>query len=134
MLNSVLQSSKSYMRPWTLWIFAFAFACLMSRPVLGQQPGMQLPRPQLPDETTSNTNTKSTHHPTSTKEVAEKLRKGFDSKNAAYAGSNIKAAVDDQSVTLNGTVKSEMQREMALQLTRAYADDRRIVDHLVVQQ
>jgi BON domain len=74
------------------------------------------------------------HQKLSTKEVEEKLRKGFDSKNAAYSGSNIQAAVDDQSVTLTGTVNRQKQHEMALQLTRAYADERKITDHWVVQQ
>jgi len=73
-------------------------------------------------------------HAMSTKDVAEKLKKGLDSKNAAYNGSDIKAVVDDQSVTLNGTVNSESQREMALQLAQAYGGDRKIVDRLVVQR
>lgn len=65
--------------------------------------------------------------------LRRKLQKGLESKNAAYAGSNIRPVVDDQSVTLNGTVSSESQHEMALQLTRAYAGERRIVDRLIVQ-
>jgi osmotically-inducible protein OsmY len=69
-----------------------------------------------------------------TKEVKEKLEKGFDSKNAAYAGSNIQATVDDQSITLTGTVNSESQKEMAVQLARAYADDRKVIDRLVIPQ
>lgn len=132
MLGAVLQSQSHVQRHIRRWMLVCLLG-IMSGPIFGQQPGMQLPHPQVPDETTPNTNTKHNHHPTPTKEVAEKLRKGFDSKNAAYTGSNIQAAVDDQSVTLNGTVKSEMQREMAMQLAQAYADDRKIVDRLVVQ-
>jgi osmotically-inducible protein OsmY len=37
-------------------------------------------------------------------------------------------------VTLNGTVNSESQREMARQLAQAYGGDRKIVDRLVVQR
>lgn len=111
-----------------------AFLCFALATISAQQPGgLQLPRPQLPDENAPDT--KPQHHPKlSTKEVEEKLRKGFDSKNAAYSGSKIQAAVDDQNVTLTGTVNSQTQHEMALQLARAYADDRKIIDHLLVQQ
>ena len=105
------------------------FLCLISTAGFAQLPGMQLPRPQLPDDTTPSS--KPVHHQKiSTKQVEEKLRKGFDNKNAAYTGSNIQPAVDDQSITLTGTVSGEGQREMALQLARAYADDRRVIDRL----
>lgn len=94
----------------------------------------QLPN-QLPRDTNNEPNTKPAHeHPASTKDVQEKLKKGFDSKNVAYAGSSIQPLVDDQTVTLNGTVTSEIQHEMALQLARAYGENRKIVDRLVVRQ
>ncbi len=69
----------------------------------------------------------------STKDVKEKLDKALDSKNAAYAGSDIKVAVDDQNVTLSGAVQSSMQREMAMQLARAYAGNRKIVNQLAIR-
>lgn len=69
----------------------------------------------------------------STKDVKEKLEKALDNKNVAYAGSDIKVAVDDQSVTLNGAVQSSMQREMAMQLARAYAGSRKIVNQLSIR-
>jgi BON domain-containing protein len=72
-------------------------------------------------------------HQSSSKEVAEKLHKALDNKNAAYRGSNIQSSVDDQTVTLTGSVTSSMQRDMAVQLARAYADDRQIVNKLVIQ-
>jgi osmotically-inducible protein OsmY len=78
-------------------------------------------------------NTKPVHDNMSSKDVTEKLHKALDSKNAAYAGSNIEAVADDQTVTLSGTVTSSMQREMALQLARAYAGNRKIVDKLTIQ-
>jgi len=120
---------KSQIRRWMFPVFL----CLAVGTMFGQQPGLPSPRPQLPDE--SAPDSKAPHQKKiSTREVEEKLRKGFDPKNAAYAGSNIQAAVNDQSVTLTGTVTSEGQREMAVQLAKAYADNRQIVDHLVVQQ
>lgn len=94
----------------------------------------QLPN-QLPPDANNQPNSKPAHeHPLGTKEVQEKLQKAFDNKNAAYAGSSIQTSVDDQSVTLNGSVTSELQHEMALQLVRAYGEDRKIVDHLAVKE
>lgn len=72
-------------------------------------------------------------HQSSSKEIADRLHKLLDSKNAAYRGSNIQSSVDDQTITLTGSVTSSMQRDMAVQLARAYADDRQIVDKLVIQ-
>ena len=109
---------------WTL------FLLLASPAMIGQQPGRTMPSVSGDNAP----NTKSDHHQMSTKDVAEKLQKDLDSKNAAYAGSKIQAVVDDQSVTLSGTVTSQSQHEMAIQLAKAYAGDRRIVDHLVIQQ
>lgn len=128
MQHAVSQSRKNLFSLWILGAVLF----LMTGISCGQQPGLPLPRPQLPDETASAPNHKATHHQP-TKEVEEKLRKGFDRKNAAYAGSNIQPAVDDQSITLSGSVTSQMQHDMALQLAQAYADDRKIIDHLAIQ-
>lgn len=106
---------------------AILAVCLPSA-LLAQLP--QSSAPPLPDQ--NETNTKEHHDHMSTKDVQEKLQKGLDSKNAAYAGSDIKVAVDDQSVTLSGAVQSSMQREMAMQLARAYAGNRKIVDQLAI--
>ncbi len=119
---------KTVMRCWML----AAFLCLISGLTWTQQPGLPLPKPQLPGQDAPDAKPPR-HQKLSNKDVGEKLRKGFDTKNAPYAGSHIKAAVGDQNVTLTGTVNSEAQREMALQLARAYADDRTIVDKLVIQ-
>lgn len=101
---------------------------------LWSQPAPQFPRSSTPPVTDDNApNTKVRHDKISTKDVQEKLQKGLDSKNAAYAGSDIKVAADDQSVTLNGTVTSSIQHEMAMQLARAYAGGRKIVDKLSIR-
>jgi osmotically-inducible protein OsmY len=92
---------------------------------------------QLPKQSTADQNapnTKPIHDQKATKDVTEKLQKAFDPKNAPYAGSNIQPTVDDQTVTLAGTVKDEGQREMALQIARAYAGNRKIVDRLTIPQ
>jgi hypothetical protein len=88
-----------------LWMFLL----LCSTPaVFCQQPGAQSPQPSIMDE---KTKAPKPAHAMSTRDVA-----------------------DDQSVTLNGTVNSESQREMARQLAQAYGGDRKIVDRLVVQR
>ena len=119
-----------------LWQWMLCAALSFCPGVLLASPAaFQFPQSKPPISDPNAPNTKpAEHHETSTKDVEEKLRKGFDSKNAAYAGSDIQAVVDDQSVTLKGTVKSESQREMALQLAQAYAGNRKIMDRLVVPQ
>ncbi|HKV92042.1 MAG TPA: BON domain-containing protein [Candidatus Angelobacter sp.] len=98
------------------------------------QPVPQFPRSSTPPVTNDNApNTKEHHDRMSTKDVQEKLQKGLDNKNAAYAGSDIKVAANDQSVTLKGTVTSSTQHEMAMQLARAYAGSRKIVDQLTIR-
>ena len=78
--------------------------------------------------------TKTKQHQMSTKDVQENLQKALDNKNPAYTGSNIQTAVDDQTITLSGTVTSSSQREMARQMAQAYAGNRKIVDRLVISQ
>ena|SRR5579859_1111732 len=95
------------------------------------QPPLQLPQGANTDQNARNT--KPIHDQKASQDVAEKLEKAFDPKNAAYAGSAIRPVVDDQAVTLNGAVKDEGQHEMALQLARAYAGSRKIVDRLTIQ-
>ena len=111
---------------WTLVLLLFSPA------MVAQLPGSGRTRPSVSDDNTPNN--KSDHHQMSTKDVAEKLQKDLDNKNAAYVGSKIQAAVNDQSITLSGTVTSQSQHEMAMQLAKAYAGNRRIVDRLVIQQ
>jgi BON domain len=94
---------------------------------------LQLPAQKIGDDPNAP-QTKTKVHQASTKDVQEKLEKGLDSKNPAYSGSSIQTAVDDQTITLSGTVTSQQQREMARQLAQAYAGNRRIVDRLVISR
>jgi osmotically-inducible protein OsmY len=103
---------------------------------IGQQPMHlpgQTPRGDNPADANAPDTKKPKKHDSSSKDVQEKLAKALDNKNAAYQGSSIKTTVDDQSVTLAGTVNSSSQHEMALQIARAYAENRKIVDRLVIQ-
>src|SRR5262249_5118378 len=114
-----------------LWMYAASMLlCILGLAgAWAQEPTRS--QPQVPDS--SEPNAKPVHDQKSSQDVTDKLKKAFESKNAAYAESNIQPLVDDQSVTLNGTVKSDMQHEMALQLARAYAGNREIVDRLSVR-
>lgn len=103
----------------------------------GQQPMHipgQLPRDNDPGNVNAPDTKKPSKHKSSSKDVQEAIQKALDKKNPAYRGSDIKTAVDDQNITLTGSVTGITQHEMALQIVRAYADNRRIVDKLVVQQ
>jgi BON domain len=96
----------------------------------GRSPGGNTPTVPDPNEPETKSPKK---HQSSSKEVTEKLQKALDNKNAAYRGSNIQTSVDDQNIILTGSVTSSMQHDMALQLVRAYGEDRTIVDKLVIQ-
>jgi osmotically-inducible protein OsmY len=112
------------MRKFSAWCLAAVLAAFGSLPLAAQK---TMDDPNAPQ-------TKTKDHQKSTKDVQEDLQKGLDSRNPAYAGSHIQAAVDDQTITLSGTVTSQSQREMARQLAQAYAGNRRIVDRLVLSQ
>ena len=109
---------------------------LCSALVFGQQPMHipgQAPRSHDPGNVNSpDTKTPSKHH-SSSKDVQEAIQKALDNKNPAYRGSDIKTAVGDQNITLTGSVTGITQHEMALQIARAYANNRKIVDRLVIQ-
>ncbi len=47
--------------------------------------------------------------------------------------SGVQISVDDQSVTLTGTVDSEQQHDSALRIAQSYAGDRTIVDKLTIR-
>jgi BON domain len=119
----------NFVRNVMILLFFTAGLCLAAwgkpAPLL-QQPSV----PPLPDQNAPNT--KEHHDQMSTKDVEEKLGKALDSKNAPYVGSDIKARVDDQTITLLGTVQSSMQIEMAKQLARAYAGNRKVVSELSI--
>ena len=112
------------------------FVLLCSGLVVAQSP-MQIPGRPSGNRGTVNPNEPDTKapkkHQSSSKDVADKLQKALDNKNAAYKGSDIKADVDDQNVTLTGSVTGSTQHEMALQLARAYGDGRNVIDKLVIE-
>lgn len=112
------------------------FLALLCSGLLAAQSPMQIPgRPgnRGPVDPNAPDTKEPKKHQSSSKDVSEKLQKALDNKNPAYKGSNIRAAVDDQNVTLTGSVTGSSQHEMALQLARAFGEGRNIVDKLVIQ-
>lgn len=114
-----------------LALFAVALSLALGGHAFAQLPQSPSTVPPLPDQNAPNT--KEHHNQMSTKDVKEKLQKAVDSKNPAYSGSDIQVDVDDQTITLNGAVQSSMQREMAMQLARAYAGNRKVVNQLSIR-
>jgi osmotically-inducible protein OsmY len=115
----------------------FSILLLWTSLAAAQQP-MQLPGSPIPrGNPNADPNAPETKahkkHQYSSKELTEKLQKALDSKNAAYRGSSIQTSVNDQTITLTGSVTSSMQHDMALQLARAYGDERTIVDKLTIR-
>lgn len=111
------------------------FLLLCSALVLGQQPMHipgQAPRSHDPGNVNAPDTKKPSKHKSSDKDVQEAIQKALDNKNPAYRGSEIKTTVDDQNITLTGSVTGITQHEMALQIVRAYGDNRKIVDKLVI--
>jgi len=102
----------------------------------GQQPmhiPWQAPRSHDPGNVNAPETKKPSKHQSSSKDVHDALQKALDNKNPAYRGSEIKTAVNDQDITLTGSVTGITQHEMALQIARAFADNRKIIDKLVIQ-
>jgi hypothetical protein len=55
------------------------------------------------------------------------------SNDPSLSGADVEATVDDQNITLTGTVQSEGQRQRALALCQTYARYRHIVDKMVTK-
>ncbi len=64
--------------------------------------------------------------------IQNNLQSAFDD-DPTLSGAQVVAAVDDQSITLTGTVESYLQHQRVLQLVSPYYTYRTIVDKLSVQ-
>lgn len=64
--------------------------------------------------------------------IQSNLQSAFDG-DPTLRGAQVVAAVDDQSVTLTGTVQSFLQHQRVLQLVSPYDSYRTIVDNVTVQ-
>ena len=66
-------------------------------------------------------------------EASQQIQQGLKSE-PGLSNSNIAVHVDKKSVTLNGTIQSEEQRELALRIAHSYSGERKIVDKLKLRQ
>jgi osmotically-inducible protein OsmY len=65
-------------------------------------------------------------------EIQEQIQKKLDTE-PALSSVTLKAAVDDRSVVLTGTVDDERQHDLALRVAESYAGERQIVDKIEVR-
>lgn len=69
----------------------------------------------------------------STKEIQQQVQQKLDAE-PLLAGNNLVVIVDDQSVTVAGTVDSESERNLVLRVAQSYAGNRSVVDKLEILQ
>jgi hypothetical protein len=118
---------------------------LLSTPfALGwQQPQSQTPQTQNPPYTTPPTlpdNRPQTQQPPETQapaaassDIQDQIQRSI-SKDPGLADAQVNTSVDEQTITLTGTVQDETQHQKVLQLVQPYAGQRKIEDKLVVKQ
>ena len=85
-----------------------------------QQPATHQPAPNPQDK--SETNSKIRSH------ISDVLR-----SDPGISGADVQTNVDDQNITLTGTVQSEGQHQRVLQLVEQYSRWRRVVDKIEVK-
>jgi BON domain len=64
--------------------------------------------------------------------IQSNLQSAFDD-DPVLSGADLTANVDDESITLDGTVQSYLQHQRALQLASPYSRNREIMDMVTVQ-
>src|SRR5437667_7066344 len=87
-------------------------------------PQEQTPRDQMPPDQEAPP----TEQMSSTK-VQQQIEQHLNAE-PALTNSNVGVKTDDQSVVLTGTVDTPRQHDLALQIARSYAGERRIVDKI----
>jgi hypothetical protein len=112
---------------------------LLAIPMLGQ------PQPQNPDTTMQNDRV-SPENPAETvqseqplqdkaagnEHIQSNLQSALDD-DPTLSGADVAVNVDDESITLIGTVQSYLQHQRVLQLASPYSRNREIVDKVTVQ-
>jgi osmotically-inducible protein OsmY len=93
------------------------------------QPPMGTP-PTFPGQTTPETKAPAPGQMSSA-DIEQQLQASLD-KDSVLSGTNIQTRVDDDTITLTGTVHDESQHQRALQLAQASAGSRKIVDKLTI--
>lgn len=104
----------------------------MSQAQPGQKPAQQPmgTPPTFPGQTAPETKAPAPGQ-MSNADIEQQLQASFD-KDSVLSGTNIQTKVDDENITLTGTVHDENQHQRALQLAQASAGARKIVDKLTI--
>lgn len=112
---------------------------LFGTSMIGQQqpqnPGPTVPNAQASPENRAQTD--QSEQPRQNKaagneRIQNNLQSAFDD-DPVLSGADVTANVDDQSITLTGTVQSYLQHQRVLQLVSPYSSYREIVDKVTVQ-
>ena len=111
---------------------------LLGTRILAQE--SQTSNPSFPNAQASSESTAQTHQPeqplqdkaAGNERIQNNLQSAFDD-DPTLSGAQVVAAVDDQSITLTGTVESYLQHQRVLQLVSPYFSYRAIVDKVTVQ-
>jgi osmotically-inducible protein OsmY len=112
---------------------------LLGASMIGQQQP-QNPDPTVPYEQVSPADTVQTDQPeqplqnkaAGNERIQSNLQSAFDD-DPVLSGADITTNVDDESITLTGTVQSYLQHQRVLQLASSYIRNREIVDKVIVQ-
>jgi hypothetical protein len=90
------------------------------------------PRDQTPDEPLPPDTKAPSHEQLSNPELRQQIDDSFSAE-PKLADSRLNASVDDEAVTLTGTVDNEEQHDLAISIARSHAGDREIVDKIQIQ-
>ncbi|HEY1936859.1 MAG TPA: BON domain-containing protein [Candidatus Angelobacter sp.] len=117
----------------------FCTLLLLSTPVIGQQPQdvdpMAPNAQQVSPENTSQMNQSAPPLENKTagnEHIKNNLQSAFDD-DPSLSGAEVATSVDDERITLTGTVQSYLQHQRVLQLVSVYSSYREIVDKVTVQ-
>ena len=91
------------------------------------------PQGRAPQQETPSPDQQAEPRELSTPEVQQQIQQGFSSE-PMLRNTNVNIEVDDNSVKLTGSVKSEQQHDLALRIVQSYSGDRKIVDRIKVTQ
>ena len=90
--------------------------------------GVQTPNQQLPPDTRAPAPGQ-----VSSLDIEKELQKEFG-RAPLLRGQQLKASVDDKNIVVTGTVETQAQHDLALQLAQQYAKERKVADQIVIRQ
>jgi osmotically-inducible protein OsmY len=99
-----------------------------TKPAAALPDRMQAPTQQLPPETKAPAPGQ-----VSSLDIEQELQKEFG-RAPLLRGTQLKPSVDEQTIVLTGTVETQQQHDLALQLAQAYATERKLIDKITIRQ